>query len=237
MQELLTRLRVDTKITYIILGANVVIWLATELAGGSMSGSVLVRFGALFRPLVFEGEAWRLVSSAFLHIGIFHLMINSYTLYQLGTIIEEFFGQTKFLATYVLTAISAGILSLIFTNAISAGASGALFGLTGLLLGNSWAKKVYVPDLPIDERQLLPFVLFNLYYGFVVPGIDNFAHLGGLLGGIALGFVFDPSVSFDPSPLKRMLPDILGKLSLLILAISAGFWLLSIFGVSIINFL
>lgn len=237
MKETLLRLKVNTQVTIVILIANVVIWIALELAGGSTNSYVLLRYGALYEPLVMAGEVWRFISSAFLHIGIFHLLINSYTLYNLGTFIENYFGQTKLIATYVITAICAGIFSLIFNNGISAGASGALFGLVGLILGNHWAKKVYTFDLPIDERQLIPFVFINLYYGFVMPNIDNAAHIGGLLGGIALGYLFDPSLSFDPSPIKKFLPGFLGKLSITLLAISTVFWLLSIFGISIISYL
>lgn len=234
MQDLILRTKINTKVTYIILATNAIIWLATEIAGGSTNGLVLLRFGALYKELVLHGELWRMISSAFLHIGIFHLLINSYTLYQLGIFIEDFFGQTKLIATYVLTAITSSLISLVFSGGISAGASGALFGLAGLLLGNAWAKKVYTFDLPIDERQLLPFVLFNLWFGAITPGIDNWAHIGGLLGGIALGFVFDPSLSFDPSRLKRILPEILGKFSIIILAVSGIFWVLSIWGINFI---
>lgn len=236
IQKILLSLKINTKITYIILITNVIIWLATELAGGSTNSLVLLNFGALLRELIIHGEIWRMVSCAFLHIGFIHLLVNSYTLYQLGPFIENFFGQKKFIATYVLTAISASTLSLVFSNGISAGASGALFGLTGLLLGNAWAKKTYTLDLPIDETQLIPFIIYNLFFGFINPGIDNWAHIGGLICGIALGFIFDPALSFDPSPFKKILPDILGKLSILILAATTVFWILSVFGINILIF-
>jgi rhomboid protease GluP len=232
MKEFLLNLKLNMKLTYYILIVNAVIWFATEIAGGSANTFILLKFGALNRELVIHGEFWRMISSAFLHIGILHLMVNSYTLIQLGVFIEDFFGRNKLIAAYVLTAITSSILSLIFSNEISAGASGALFGLTGLLLGNAWAKKSYVPDLPIDERQLIPFVLLNLWFGFIYPGIDNWAHIGGLIGGIALGYIFDPAISFDPSKLKRMIPDILAKLSILLLAITSIFWILSIWGIN-----
>lgn len=237
MKDLLLSIKLNAKVTYIILSVNVVIWLASEIIAlfGPDYSSVLIYFGALEKDRVLKGEIWRMVTSAFLHIGILHLLVNSYTLYQLGNFIEDFFGQRKLIATYVLTAIAGNILSLIFNSgAISAGASGALFGLTGLLLGNAWAKKDYTFDLPIDERQLIPFVLFNLWFGYAMPGIDNWAHIGGLLGGIALGFIFDPSMSFDPSNLKSIAPKILGSLSIITLAISGVFWILSIFGISVI---
>jgi rhomboid protease GluP len=232
MNRFILELKLNARATYVIMGANVLIWLAMEIAGGSTNGLILLRFGALNRELVFSGEFWRMISSAFLHIGIIHLLVNSYTLYQLGTFIENFFGTNKFVLTYVITAITASLLSLLFNSGISAGASGALFGLTGLLLGNGWAKKTYVLDLPIDERQLIPFVLYNLLYGMINPAIDNWAHIGGLLGGIALGFILDPSQSFDPSKLKRILPKILGGISIVLLVITAVFWVLSIWGIN-----
>jgi rhomboid protease GluP len=225
-------LKAELKITYVIIFINIILWLVTELAGGSASQAVLVKFGALYEPAVLDGEIWRMVSAAFLHIGIIHLAINMYTLYQLGNFVESFFGRGKFIATYVLTAIVASTVSLIFSGGISAGASGALFGLTGLLLGNAWAKKTYSFDLPIDEKQLIPFVAYNLIYGFIIPGIDNFAHIGGLLGGLALGFVFDPKNSFDPSRWKQIVPKVLAWISVIILAVSAVFWSLSILNIT-----
>ncbi|MBN2016483.1 rhomboid family intramembrane serine protease [Candidatus Dojkabacteria bacterium] len=232
MNNLFFRLKVNAKLTYALIITNIIIWLATEIAGGSTNSLVLLRFGALFKELVLEGEIWRLISCAFLHIGPIHLLVNSYTLYQLGTFIEKFFGQKKLLSTYVITAITSSILSLIFTNGISAGASGALFGLAGLLLGNGWAKKTYVFDLPIDERQLVPFIAYNLIYGMINPAINNWAHIGGLLGGIVLGFIFDPAISFDPSRLKRTVSRILAVLSIIILVVSSVFWLLSVWGMN-----
>jgi rhomboid protease GluP len=228
MKEILLRIKVNTRITYIIITINVLIWLAMTIAGGSTNSEVLILFGALFNPLIFAGEWWRLISSAFLHIGVFHLLINTYTLYQLGIVIEEFFGQKKFIATYILTAITASLLSILLTTGISAGASGALFGLTGLLLGNSWAKKIYSLDLPIDERQLIPFVIINLFYGFTAQGINNWAHIGGLLGGIVLGYIFDPANSFDSRKWKRLVPEILAYISIVLLIVSSLFWIVNI---------
>lgn len=230
MKDLLLQAKIGLKLTYVIIFTNILIWLITELAGGSTNVEVLIRFGALYKGNVLEGEIWRMLSCAFLHIGPLHLIVNTYTLYQLGDFIEDFFGKTKLLAIYILSAISASFVSLLFSSSVSAGASGALFGLTGLLLGNAWAKKTYVVDLPIDERGLIPFVLFNLWYGMVNPQIDNWAHIGGLLGGIALGFLFDPSLSFDPSRIKQRLSSMTGILSILILIITAIFWTLSILG-------
>jgi rhomboid protease GluP len=231
MRDVLLRIKINTQITYILLAANIIIWLVMELVGGSTNAEVLIIFGALERELVFSGQWWRMVSSAFLHIGVLHLLVNSYTLYQLGPFIESFFGQSKFIATYVLTAVSASVVSILFSPSISAGASGALFGLIGLLLGNAWAQKRYTLDLPIDEMQLIPFVIFNLAIGFINPQINNWAHIGGLVGGILLGYIFDPAISFDPSRMKKILPTILRYISLFILGISIIFWILNIFGI------
>lgn len=234
MKRIILQIRTNFQVTYVILAVNMLIWIIMELVGGSTNGIVLLRFGALYKNYVFSGEIWRMVSCAFLHIGILHLIVNSYTLLQLGNFVEKFFGPKKLIATYVLTAITSSLLSLAFSDSISAGASGALFGLTGLLLGNAWAKKAYTFELPIDEYQLIPFVIFNLYIGFMIPQIDNWAHIGGLIGGIVLGYILDPALSFDPSSFKRIAPEVLGKLSLLVLIVSAIFWIANILSINII---
>lgn len=230
MKEFFRSIKEDTKLTYVFIFINVTLWLITEVSGGSTNSIVLLRFGALFRPFVIAGELWRLISSAFLHIGIFHLLVNTYTLYSLGEIIENFFGQRKFFTVYILTAVSASLVSIVFSSSISAGASGALFGLSGLLLGNYWAKKTYVYDLPINERQLIPMLAINLIVGATTPMINNYAHIGGLIGGVLLGFILDPTPSFDPSNSKKFLSKALFILSCILLATTLPFWILSMVG-------
>lgn len=213
-------------LSYFILGINVIVFAAMEFTGGSTNTITLLKFGAFYPPFVLEGEFWRSFTSAFIHIGLIHLLVNSFTLVQVGPIIEEYFGKLKFTIFYTLTSLSASTLSILFNyNSISAGASGALFGLVGVILGNLWGKSH--SRLPIEQWQIIPFVIFNLVYGFAVPGINNWAHIGGLVGGIVLGFLIGPDGSVNDFGIYKVLTKLLGVVSIIIIVLSTFFWILN----------
>jgi len=230
MNDIILQVKINVKLIYIIIISNIIIWISMLIAGGSENSLVLLKFGAFQRDFVLAGEFWRMISSAFLHIGVLHLLINSYALFQIGSFVEDFFGPKKFIVVYVLTSISASLLSMLMTSSISAGASGSLFGLLGLILGNQLLKKKFSSELPIDTNQLLVIIGINLWLGFVVPGINNWAHIGGLAGGLLLSTIIDPVLSVDPSKIKNLSIKLLFVFSILILTISVVFWLLSIWG-------
>ena len=187
-------------VTYSLIFINVVLFFLMYLLGnGSTDAATLLSFGANYAPLIHLGEYYRLVTSAFLHIGIVHLLTNMYSLYVVGPQIESFFGKTKFLIIYLFSAICGNLMSILFhTNSISAGASGAIFGLLGALLYFGYHYRVYLGN--VLKSQIIPLILLNLLIGFTVPGIDNFAHIGGLIGGVlitsSLGVKYH-STSFD----------------------------------------
>jgi rhomboid protease GluP len=150
-------------------------------------------------------------------------------LYQLGLFTERFFSAKKLLITYVLTAIFASLVSIAVNfvtreNPFSIGASGAIFGIMGLLLGNMLINKRYSANLPLDRNQLILIILYNLMFGFMpnVP-VDNAAHIGGLLSGFLLSFFIDPMATFDYSKAKERVMKVLSVLCsiLLILAFAA----------------
>jgi rhomboid protease GluP len=157
-------------------------------------GQVLQR-GALVPALVAQGEVWRLVSSMFLHSGFAHLALNMLSLYFLGSFIEEAFGRGRFLALYLLSGLSGGLAYLYFGafNGAAVGASGAIFGLLGGVLGYSLRRGTFSWRNPLI-RQLLILLALNLYLGFSIANISNTAHIGGLLGGIAFGWLVAPTV-------------------------------------------
>ena len=126
----------------------------------------------------------RLITSAFLHIGIMHLLCNMYSLYVIGPQLESFFGKTKFLIIYLFSAISGNLLSMVFPGdgGLSAGASGAIFGLLGSLLYFGYHYRVYLGN--VVKSQIIPLIILNLMIGFMLPGINNAAHIGGLIGGV-----------------------------------------------------
>lgn len=164
-------------------------WLSKSLTINSL---VLIILGGNFRPLVEQGEYWRLFTAMFLHGDILHLLFNMYALWALGGTLEKILSKPKFLSLYILSGLGGSVLStLMLDNTVSIGASGAIFGLVGALIG-------YVIKYRNMFRQgaltnLLFIVLINLAWGLQPgSGIDNFAHLGGVITGFLLSFVIKP---------------------------------------------
>ena len=169
-------------ITPIIIAICVLVFIAMYIWGrGSEDTITLLMFGANFRPLVQAGEVWRLATSMFLHIGIIHLLVNMYSLLIIGRQLESFLGKWKFLIVYLGSGILGSLLSVVIHSSISAGASGAIFGLLGSLLYFGYHYRLYLGT--VLKSQVIPIIIINLLIGFMVPGIDNFAHIGGLVGG------------------------------------------------------
>ena len=186
-------------ITYALIAINVIVFILMYVFGnGSENNETLLKFGALNKDyVIIYNQYYRIITSAFLHIGILHLIVNMYSLYILGKEIEDYYGKVKFLLIYLSSAIFGSLLSLIFleSNYISAGASGAIFGLAGSLLYFGYHYRALLNNA--ITKQVLPIVLLNLLIGFMASGINNFAHIGGLLGGfitsIALGVKYKSS--------------------------------------------
>lgn len=145
--------------------------------------NTLIYFGGNNYLLVRSGEIWRIISAAFLHVSIIHLIVNMYSLAIIGTQVETFIGRFKFLFIYLVSDICGNLLSLVFTqnNIISVGASGAIFGLMGALLYFGYHYRLYLSNA--IKNQIIPVIILNLILGFMVSGVDNAAHIGGLIGG------------------------------------------------------
>lgn len=149
----------------------------------NFDANVLAKFGANNILLVKNGEIYRLLTCAFLHVGLIHLVVNMYSLRVIGPSVEGLIGKGKFVFIYLISAISASLMSLVFvdSNIVFVGASGAIFGLMGALLYFGYHYRLYLNDA--IKTQIIPVILFNLIIGFMMPGIDNGAHIGGLIGG------------------------------------------------------
>lgn len=145
--------------------------------------NALVNFGGNNLLLVQSGEVWRVISAAFLHVSLIHLLVNMYSLVIIGTQVETFIGKFKFLFVYLISALVGSLLSLIFNeaNIVSVGASGAIFGLMGALLYFGYHYRLYLSEA--IKNQIIPVIVLNLLLGFMVSGVDNAAHIGGLIGG------------------------------------------------------
>ena len=133
------------------------------------------------RLYVRNGEWYRLLTCTLVHAGIIHLLCNMYSLYIVGTQLENVIGKLKFTIVYIISALSGSLLSIIFSSSYSVGASGAIFGLLGSLLYFGYHYRLYLSN--VIKSQLIPIIVLNLALGFMIPGIDNIAHIGGLIGG------------------------------------------------------
>lgn len=166
-------------VTYILMGLCFLMYIVTLIMGSS--NVIYLILGANYAPLVKNGEIFRLITYAFLHGSIIHLLVNMYSLFIVGRQIENNFGKVRLLIIYFISALSGGLLSALFSDGISIGASGAIFGLLGALLYFGLHFRLYLTDALISK--IIPIIILNLLIGFTVTGIDNACHIGGLIGG------------------------------------------------------
>lgn len=178
-------------LSYLIIGLTAIVSLTAE---SSPDGALLFDLFQLDKAAVARGEWWRLFTVTLLHGGLLHLFFNMYALYLSGPLVEQLYGRRLFLLFYLLFAAAGSIGSYVFGGDLPAvGASGAIFGLFGLLLA---ASRTHNPVVDRRGRMLLgqigSLVLINLAIGFIIPRVDNAAHIGGLMAGLWLGFIVPP---------------------------------------------
>lgn len=174
----------EPTLTYALIAANVLVALGAVVSGGALSGvggggSPLLALGALFEPAVRDGQWWRLVTSGFLHAGLFHLLVNMYALYVLGGMLEPGVGRLRFGLIYFVSLLAGSFGALLISpDSVTVGASGAIFGLMGAAFVLMRSRGVN----PMDSG-LGVFIVLNLGITFLIPGISIGGHLGGLVGG------------------------------------------------------
>jgi membrane associated rhomboid family serine protease/Flp pilus assembly protein TadD len=179
--------------TAALVAVNVLVFLAMSASAHHIlkfDGGLVLEWGGNYGPLTMGGQWWRLISAMFVHIGLAHLLINMWCLYELGLMTESILGRPSMFLVYGLTGVAGGLASLARNpTIISAGASGAIFGLAGVLIATLLLGKLPVPrrDLWIALASLAAFSAYNLTYGFLKGGIDNGAHVGGLVSGLLIG--------------------------------------------------
>lgn len=184
----ITRLLRGASLTRTIIALNITIVVAMYLTGKPTGHQTLLRFGAMQSPLP-RSEWWRLITAMFVHIGIFHLLVNTWALMLFGPGLEERYGRGRFIATYLVSGMLGSAFSLAFGGGggrIAAGASGAIFGIMGAWLA-FFVRHRNVPSLRGQLRSVLFLIAINLYFGAATRGIDNFAHIGGLVAGVFIG--------------------------------------------------
>lgn len=176
--------------TILLIILNVLVFLVSESAGSSQDVMHMLDLGAAYTPLITEnGEVYRLFTSMFLHFGISHLMNNMLVLFVLGSRLERAVGKLRFLAVYLFGGTAANIISMFLElktgeYSVSAGASGAVFAVMGAMIYIVLRNHGRLEDLTV--RQILIMAAFSLYFGFTSTGVDNAAHVGGLLAGLVL---------------------------------------------------
>ena len=184
--------RKKSYITGILIAWNVITFLYLEIAGSSQDILFMVQSGAVFAPaIVYEKEYYRLLTAVFMHFGINHIINNMIVLFALGDNLERALGHVKYLFLYLICGVGSNLISMLFNGpdsmVVSAGASGAVFGVVGGLVSAVLINKGRLEDLSF--KQLAVMVALSLYLGFAEHGVDNTAHVAGLLIGILLGMI------------------------------------------------
>jgi membrane associated rhomboid family serine protease/Tfp pilus assembly protein PilF len=209
-------------VTNAILAINIVVFLLMlwkHVSFTSPTSEQVVQWGGNFGPFTLGGQSWRLLSNVFVHIGIAHLAANMWALIVLGRLAEALYGRIAYFFTYIFAGIVGSLATLLWNPlTVSAGASGALFGISGALIAT-----LYVGKLPLPRRVVRPVLFtlllwaaFDLAYGFFKPGVDNAAHLGGFFAGILIGIPLGHHLG--PERKSREFRDRLAIIAMLFLA-------------------
>ncbi len=183
-------------VTPLIVAINVLVFAAMLFDGAGLLESnpaVHLRWGANFGPVTKEGEWWRLLTSTFLHFGLLHVAMNMWALWSAGALVERLYGNLSFLGLYLFAGLAGSLVSLLWNadRVVSAGASGAIFGVYGALGAYVLRQPGSVPRgvLKSLSGSTVAFILYSIVIGVMVPAIDNAAHAGGLVGGFVLAWL------------------------------------------------
>jgi rhomboid protease GluP len=195
----------------VLLFLNIAIYLVmawkTGAGGHDFTFDQILLWGADYGPATLSNhEWWRLITCGFLHGGLIHLGLNMFVLWQAGPFVERLFGNINFLAVYFISIIGASLASLtIHPFLISVGASGAIFGLYGALLGFLMMQRFNMPSQVLSPlaTSAATFVVYNLIFGSG-PGVDAAAHLGGLVSGFLCGLALSVPIMYDPLPRRSV---------------------------------
>jgi membrane associated rhomboid family serine protease len=198
-------------VTYALVALNSAIFLLTYLGGPSTGGETsaprLIAFGALVPQLVLDGQWWRLFTAVFLHASIQHILFNMTSLLAVGTLAERLYGSVKFIGIYLGAGLIGSIVSLAFAgmsgtlDVPGVGASGAIFGVAGALVTVRFQSSEIIPRVLRDRvsNTMIPLIGISLIFAYLTPYVDNAAHVGGLLGGMLLSFLFPLTRSLAPA--------------------------------------
>jgi len=201
--------------TSALIAINLIIFVAMAVSTKSIDFSVetLVRWGGDYAPYTRNGEWWRLLTSTFVHGGLLHVALNMWCLLMLGPLAELAFGKLPYLAAYVATGLCASLTSTFYhPTSIGVGASGAIFGVAGLLITPLALKRltIYSTSKSSALKMLVQFAVLNLVIGAAIPVVDVSAHVGGLVSGLIIGLLFalrPRTVGYAPQPPSSSPPN------------------------------
>lgn len=187
-------------VTKALIFINCIVFIAMLVYGAGLwhsQNAVQLAWGANFGPATQDGQWWRLASAMFLHFGVLHLLLNMWALWDASQLVERMYGHVRFCFIYLASGVFGNLVSLVFQGnlAVSGGASGAIFGIYGALLIFLWCERT---SLSLHEFRwlfwgALSFSIATIVFGFIVPGIDNAAHIGGLIAGLLVSIaLFKP---------------------------------------------
>ncbi len=180
--------------TFGLIAFTMMVFIVQYLSVQTTGIDPVLQYGAKVREYIAEGEVWRLITPIFIHIGLWHVFVNMYSLYILGPAVESFFGSRRMLAFYLISGVGGVAMSMLFSAHASAGASGAIFGLLGALVAFLFRhRKVFGRRGMMQFRHLLLVALLNLFLG-LMPGIDNWGHLGGIISGGLVTYYLGPDL-------------------------------------------
>ena len=217
LRSILT-IRKGNMATPLLVYINIALFVVMSICGVSLlapTGISIIKWGADFGPLTLTGDWWRTITCNFIHIGVIHVLMNMYALLYIGIFLEQLIGGRRLISAYFLTGLFSALASLaMHPETISAGASGSIFGLYGIFL----SYLVFHHRIEKGQRKSLLysigfFVFYNLMSGARAEGIDNAAHIGGLLSGFVLGIIYVVGYKFEKPDAQRTV-SIIGELGI-----------------------
>lgn len=221
-------------VCWTLLALNILVWAAMVVVGVdpmNPSAQVLLRWGGNLGVLTVQGEWWRLLTAMFLHAGLIHLAFNGYFLWVIGRVTEQVFGAAAFVLIYLGSGLIASMISLLWQPVVvSVGASGALFGVFGAFLGFTLRRREVLPPAFVKQvyRNALMLIGLNVVIGLSVENIDLAAHVGGLVGGLGIGWLLStlaeatPRAGQDRKAIRRRSIALTALAVVVVLAIGIG---------------
>jgi|HubBroStandDraft_4_1064222.scaffolds.fasta_scaffold105771_2 membrane associated rhomboid family serine protease len=222
------RLRSQVSVTNALLGINVAVFLAMLFSGVSLvqpTTEQLLKWGANWGPLSLGPQPWRMLTSNYVHIGIVHILLNMWCLVNLGSLAERVFEPWIYFLVYTCSGLAGSLVSLWWhPMVVGAGASGAIFGLAGALIAVLYLGKLPIPKEAMSGtlKSLLAFAGYNLFFG-LTAGVDNSAHIGGLLGGLVLGAALARKIIVAPEVRRQWSKLVL--IAMAVVLLTATLWL------------